>query len=406
VSTSRPTRARQVTVAALLAAASTGHVIYPAGLAWATRGHPKDRRAPRDDGAREWPHITVLVPAYREAGIIASKVEDVRANGYSGLLDVLVIADGDLETAQAAEAAGARTVTAPERLGKSQALNRGFAEAGTPIVVISDANNRLLPGALDALVRPFDDPHVGAVAGEKLEDDGGGGESLYWRFESWLKGREDQLGTTIGLVGELSAIRAEAWRPIPADIATDDLWAGLDIIEQGYRVAYAPTARAVEPPGVSLPVQWERRIRSVSGALHVFNRRRYQLRPSAGLVAVEIWGHRLARYTVGPFAHLALLVVAVRRVRRSRAARLFLLGHAVAAWALAREAGRVSGGSASNETVSNETVSNETVQQPLGVVEAAAAGAGQVLFLQGVALAGVVRYLRGDRRTQWSTVER
>ena len=98
------------------------------------------------------------------------------------------------------------------------------------------------------LVEHFADPAVGAVAGEKLEDDNGGGESLYWRFESWLKQREDRLGTTIGLVGELSAIRAEAWRPIPRDVATDDFWTALDVIEQGYRIAYEPGALALDPP--------------------------------------------------------------------------------------------------------------------------------------------------------------
>ena len=36
----------------------------------------------------------------------------------------------------------------------------------------------------------------------------------------------------------------------------------------------------------------------------------------------------------------------------------------------------------------------------------AAAGAGQVMFLQGVALGGMARYVRGDRPTMWSTVER
>ena len=191
-----------------------------------------------------------------------------------------MVADGDPETAAAAERAGARAISGPDRLGKSQALNRGFAEATTPIVVISDANNRLAPGALAAVVEHFVDPEVGAVAGEKLEDDGGGGESVYWRFESWLKQREDQLGSTVGLIGELSAIRAEAWRPIPQDVAIDDLWAGLDILEQGYRVAYEPRARALDPAVTSLAVQWERRTRNVSGALHVLARRR---RPAAAV---------------------------------------------------------------------------------------------------------------------------
>ncbi len=240
-----------------------------------------------------WPDLTVLVPAYREAGVIAGKVDDLRANGYPGPLEILVIADGDPETAAAARA-GRRPCARParERLGKSQALNWGFAEADTSVVVISDANNRLAPAPSPRWWRHFADPEVGAVAGEKLEDDGGGGESLYWKFESWLKQREDRLGTTIGLVGELSAIRTDAWRPIPDDVAIDDLWAGLDIIEQGYRVAYEPRARALDPAAPSLAVQWERRTRtcparctSSRGAAASSGRRRASWPRSCGGIA-------------------------------------------------------------------------------------------------------------------------
>jgi poly-beta-1,6-N-acetyl-D-glucosamine synthase len=383
-------------VGVLLAGAGAGHVLYPTWLAWRTRGgrgRPRPARCPQASATA--PPLTVLVPAYREAGVIRAKVEDVRGNGYPGPLDIVVIADGDPETAAAAELAGARALTGPDRLGKSQALNRGFAEADTEIVVITDANNRLAPGALAAVVEHFDDPGVGGVAGEKLEDDGGGGESLYWRFESWLKQREDQLGSTIGLIGELSAVRAEAWRPIPPDVAIDDLWAGLDIIEQGYRVAYEPRARALDPPAASLAVQWERRTRNVSGALHVLARRRQQLGPSAGLVAVELWGHRLARFTVSPLAHVALLLVAGSKVRTSRLARAFLVANVVAC------AGLVAG-----DRVGEPTGDASKGPTPRRLLAAGAAGAGQVMFLQGVALGGMVRYARGDRPTMWSTVER
>ena len=212
----RPRLGTSAVVCGLVAGATSGHLLYPAWLAWRTRGgrgrvtEEIGRAAP---GAS--PALTVLVPAFREAGVIADKVDDLRANGYPGLLDVLVIADGDPETADAAERAGARVLACEDRLGKSRALNWGFAETDTPIVVLSDANNRLSPGALALMVGHFSDPQVGAVAGEKLEDDGGGGESLYWRFESWLKRREDRLGTTIGLVGELAAVRADALAPDP-----------------------------------------------------------------------------------------------------------------------------------------------------------------------------------------------
>ena len=156
---------------------------------------------------------------------------------------------------------------------------------------------------------------VGAVAGEKLEDDGGGGESMYWRFESWLKRREDRLGTTIGLIGELSAIRAEAWRPIPGDVAIDDLWAGLDIIEQDYPGGLRAGWGAGTSRG-SLADQWERRDRNVSGALHVLVRRRRQLRPSAA-VAAEPAGIAWHASPVSPLAHLALLALSANKMRSS-----------------------------------------------------------------------------------------
>ena len=324
----------------LVAAAASGHVLYPAWLAWRTRGgRGRVPAALRPTKAGDAPDLTVVVPAYREAGVIAAKVDDLRANGYPGSLEILVVADGDPETAAAAERAGARALTGPERLGKSQALNRGFAEATTPVVVISDANNRLAPGALAALVEHFADPAVGAVAGEKLEDDGGGGESLYWRFESWLKQREDRLGTTIGLVGELSAIRAAAWRPIPRDVATDDFWAALDIIEQGYRIAYEPSARALDPPRRRWPPHGSdgsaacpARCTSWSGAV-------VNCGPRPASWPAELWGHRLSRYTVSPLAHLTLLVMAVTKVRSSALARAFLLANLAASAGLVAGAG-------------------------------------------------------------------
>jgi cellulose synthase/poly-beta-1,6-N-acetylglucosamine synthase-like glycosyltransferase len=391
----RPRLGTSVAVGALVAAASAGHVLYPAWLAWRTRGGRGRVAAPEVARSEPPPDVTVVVPAYKEAGVIGDKVEDIRANGYPGSLEILVVADGDPATAAAAERAGARALTGPDRLGKSQALNRGFAEATTPVVVISDANNRIAPGALAAAVEHFADPEVGAVAGEKVEDDSGGGESMYWRFESWLKRREDRLGTTIGLVGELAAIRAEAWRPIPRDVATDDFWAALDIIEQGYRIAYEPRARALDPAAESLAASWERRIRSVSGALHIMVRRRRQLRPSAGLVAAELWGHRLTRYTVGPLAHLALLVLSLSKLRSSALARAFLAANLCACAGLV--VGTQGGGPEATAGAGGG---------PRRLLVAASAGAGQVMFLQGVALGGMVRYARGDRSTMWSTVER
>ncbi|HLI73185.1 MAG TPA: glycosyltransferase [Acidimicrobiales bacterium] len=374
----RPTR---LTVAALVAAASSGHVLYPAWLAIASRNRPV-RRPPAPSA---WPAVTVVVAAYREAGLIADKVADVRANGYPGALEVLVVADGDPTTAERAERAGATVISAPERLGKAQAVNLGMSKVTTPVAVLSDANNRIAPGAIAAMVEHLADPAVGAVAGEKSEE--GGGEGLYWRFESWLKQREWRLGTTVGLVGELAAVRTDAFQPIPADVAIDDLWIALDLSARGYAIAYEPRAKAVEPPAGTMAQQWERRTRSVASALYVFWRQRRQLGAGGGLVTAQIWGHRLARYTVSPLAQLVLVVIALTRLRSSRLARLFMAGHVAAAWALVQQ--------------SEPPQEQGGPPSPLPTTALA-----QGLFLQGVALGGIVRFLRGDRPTKWPTVER
>jgi cellulose synthase/poly-beta-1,6-N-acetylglucosamine synthase-like glycosyltransferase len=353
---------------ALAAASGLSHVGYPLALAVLTRGRERPEPAAPDT----WPALTVLIPAYLERTTIAGKVAAIRQAGYPGDLTILVVAEDD-ETATAAAAAGATVVSPDARLGKSGALNVGFAKAGTELVIITDSDNEIVPDALQAMVGHFADPTIGAVAGTKLE--ASDGEAAYWRYESWLNERESMLGTTIGMVGELTAIRRAAWRPIPDGVQADDLWTALDLCERGWRVVFEPRARSIEP-GVPPAEQWERRTRISSGGLATFWRKRHLVSPRRPLLAFEIIGHKLWRSTLGPLSNVALVVLAARRVRRDRVARLVLAGHGVAALSLVlRRRGR-------------------KLPAPLSL------GA-QVLYLQLVALGGMVRALRRDVSPQW-----
>ncbi len=362
--------ARRLAVAALATTAAWGHAVYPLWLAWRTRG--SGAAAPPLPG--NWPGVTVVVPAYQEASLIASKVADLRGNDYPGQLDVVVVAD-DPGTAEAARATGEQVIAADQRLGKAEALNRGVAAALQPVVVLTDANTKLNRGAIAALVRWMSDPTVGAVAGEKRAGGPDEAQGWFWRFESWLKRQETRTGATIGLVGELAAVRRTDLRDLPPDLAVDDLWLALDVIEQGSRIIYEPEAVASEEASPSLADEWERRTRVVSGTLDVLWRRRGLLRPGSTRVTAQLWGHRLVRSSLGPLAHLALLVLALGRVSRSRLALASVLGHVGAGIALVRS-------SASRST---------PVERLLG----------QVLFLQLVALGGILRYLRRDRPAVW-----
>jgi biofilm PGA synthesis N-glycosyltransferase PgaC len=269
----------------------------------------------------------------------------------------------------------------PRRLGKSEAVNRGVLAARQPVVVLTDANATLAPGALKALARHFDDPSVAGVAGEKRVDDDGGGQKFYWRFESWLKLHESRTGTTVGLVGELAAFRRERFRPLPIDIAVDDLWLVLDLIEGGGRVIYDPTAVAYENGSQSPRAEWERRTRMVDGALDVLWRRRRMLSLRGSPVAGQLWGHRAVRSSAGPVAHLFLLLISLRTVSRSRLAVLFAAGHVVGLLELAR------------------WLQGKPSFKPARFIA-------HILFLQGAGIGGLVRYLRGDRPALWPKPER
>ncbi len=363
-------------MAALAATAGFGHVVYPLWL-WAKTRTLSDPEPPAGPG--EWPSLTVVVAAHREAGVIGAKVDDVLANGYEGPLEVVVVAD-DRETAEAAERTSARVLAFDRRLGKPEALNRGIGEATGDVVVITDANATLAPGSLTALARWFGSDGIAGVAGEKAVL-GASGEGAYWRFESWLKRRETRSGTTIGLVGELAAFKRDRFRPLPRDLAVDDLWLALDLIEDGGRILYEPTARSEEPESPDLATDWQRRTRVVIGTLDVLWRRRNLLVPGASEATPQLWGHRLVRSSAGPLAHAALLALAVPRARRGGLAAGFVAAHVAGAWFLTR---RLRG-------------------EEQGRIAAAAA---QVLYLQLVGAAGTIRFLRGERPVLWQKPRR
>ena len=354
--------------------AAFGYVVYPLVLAIRTQWLAD----PVPPEPLRWPAVSVVVPAYRERSVIAWKVENLRENGYPGALEIIVVAE-DTPTADAARATGVRVIAPAERLGKAAALNLGVAAATSQVVVMTDANAELVPGAIASLARWFSDPGVGAVAGEKQVATGT--EGVYWRFESWLKRRESRTGHTSGLVGELAAVRRDAYMPVPANVVADDAWIALDVIGQGHRLVYEPAARTTEEASSSLGAEWERRTRIAAGLDAVLIRRWRELVPGLSTASFQLWGHRFVRKSVGPIAHAVLVRRAVMNARKSVAAQAFLAIHAGAAVGLAAQ------------------VSGRTAPRPLRL-------GGHMLFLQLVALGGLIRLVRRDVSGAWPKPER
>ena len=120
------------------------------------------------------------------------------------------------------------------------------------------------------IVRHFEDPLAGGVAGEKKIIDSGSlvgkSEGVYWRYESLMKQLDAEFNTGIGAAGELFAMRTILYSPLSENILLDDFVQSFRLLLKGYRLAYEPNAYAFEGPSLSFAEEWKRKVRIAAGA--------------------------------------------------------------------------------------------------------------------------------------------
>lgn len=276
------------------------------------------------------PRVTLVIAAYNEMGCLRAKLNNSLQLDYpAGYLQLLFVTEGSDDGSTAyleslAEGGDTRisVLGGTERRGKVAAMNRAMEHVRTPIVVFSDANTHLNPAAVRNLVRHFADPDIGAVAGEKRiqtatnEAATGAGESLYWRYESYLKRQDAQLRTVVGAAGELFALQTDLYEPVETDTLLDDFIISLRIAGRGYRVQYEPEAYALERPSFSIDEEMKRKVRIAAGGFQSIVRLLPLLNPFRhGWLTFEYVSHRVLRWAVTPFclpliwlANLALLL--------------------------------------------------------------------------------------------------
>ena len=355
-------------------------------------------RSPRAEvsGPDPEPTVTLVVAAFDEGPWLQRKIANALELDYpEEKLRILLVVDGEMDEAsrQAARRSGRIAVLRrSERLGKMAAINRAMPGVDTELVVFSDANSMLNREAVRELVRYFADPGVGCVSGEKCvfpgngNDAGGTGEGIYWRYESRIKSAEAGLGSCIGAVGELYAIRAALFRELPDDTIVDDFSISMDIVRRGYRIAYAPGARATEPASAALGEEFERKARISAGGLQSLRRMPGLLNPFRhGVVSFQYLSHKVLRSFLVPPALFACLPLNLALLSNGRPIYLVLfliqlLFYAFVAWGLLSK---------------DKAMSSRFLFVPL-----------YVGLMNAAAMAGACRYIRGRQPVQWKKARR
>lgn len=277
---------------------------------------PMKYPAPTDE---QTPEVTLFITAFNEADVVDEKMENSLKLDYpKEKLHIVWVTDGSNDgTNDRLRTRWAEKATVffqPERLGKTAAMNRGMKLVNTPIVVFTDANTMVNREAIREIVKAFQNPQVGCVAGEKRiaaqkkDNAASGGEGIYWKYESTLKALDARLYSAVGAAGELFAVRRELFTEMERDTLLDDFVLSLRIAMQGYTIAYCTEAYAIESGSADMHEEEKRKVRIAAGGLQSIRRLSPLLNPFRyGILSFQYVSHRVLRWSVTPFLLFLLL---------------------------------------------------------------------------------------------------
>ncbi len=208
----------------------------------------------------EAPRVSVLIPAYNEEVGIVKTIRSVLKTNYPDL-EVIVINDGStdnthqlvsdyIESYQAKSTDPAALIYIQlENGGKARALNHGLQQATGDIIITIDADSVMDNQAIDAMVKAFNQPFVGAVAGNVIVGNRNKPIELLQQLE-YLYGfffrRADSVFNSVYIIGGAAA----AYRKSVLDdvggfdenLITEDIEMSMRILAAGYKTRYAPDA--------------------------------------------------------------------------------------------------------------------------------------------------------------------
>ncbi len=250
-------------------------------------------------------NATVLIAAHNEERCIGQKLRNILNQDVgSHCLRVVVASDGSVDrTADIVRSFSdprVCLVDVREHVGKIPAMNRALEQIDCDVVVFSDANSELVPGALNALLAWFADPEVGGVCGAPsicMRGSGwlGWAERWYWRYDNRLKQAESRLGGAVSAQGSLYAVRRALIGSVP-DTVSDDFFISTQAVAAGQRLAFEPDAVAVEAVSNNTRNEFFRRVRSTERGWRGLLMRRNLLNPwRTGFYAIQLLVHKVLR---------------------------------------------------------------------------------------------------------------
>jgi poly-beta-1,6 N-acetyl-D-glucosamine synthase len=271
------------------------------------------------DGDAALPMISLVVPAFNEGLVIQAAVRSLLALDYPNF-EIIVVDDGSTDdTYEKARAVARESPDVEVRVitkrngGKADALNTGVTVARGEFVLNMDGDTKLSPNTLRVCIRHFENPKVGAVAGNvKVLNR----ENMLTRIQAleYVEGlamarKAQSFGHVVNIIpGPLGMFRKSVLQQAGGydrDTFAEDCDLTLKLLMRGWHIAYEPRAIAwVETPSGLLDLL-KQRYRWTRGILQATSKHSHALwQPrKAGINCYILW-YMLFEGIIWPFSNL------------------------------------------------------------------------------------------------------
>ena len=269
-------------------------------LVWFSYLHA--RELAHDEIPENYPFVSIIVPAYNEAEVIASSLSSLLELKYP-YYEIIAVDDGSTDGTyeRMKQFEGNHygvnvSVFRKENSGKAETLNYGIRRSKAQIVVCMDSDSRLTPEALRYAVYHFQDPHVGAVAGNVKVINR---HNIWTKLQAleYIEGlnivrNAQAFWRTVNVVpGPMGIFRREAIENVgfyDSDTFAEDFDMTVKILAAGWKIDYEPLAIAYTEAPEGLLDIIKQRYRWTRGVLQALRKQRHLLTRSEGNITTPL----------------------------------------------------------------------------------------------------------------------